>query len=315
MTFTQQVKKELSILPINIKTSKSELSAIFRLNGIYHLGSAVGNTLEVQTQNPASARRTYQLLSQTYEADIQTNIERGGSTKIFGLHRYGVITMKQADQILDDIQLDPFSSDRRVPEVFLNSQAKQQAFLRAAFLSTGSVNAPNSKNYHLEISAADEDLIEQIFSIMNNRNFNLGAKIADRRNKLIVYLKTGERISDFLSIIQATSSMLHFEDARIMSDMRNSANRLANADNANVTRMAEAAERQYEAMDLLRQQNLLDNLSEKLRIVADLRLENPEASLSDLAEMIGGQELTKSGINHRMRKLMQIVKELSDKKV
>ncbi|OIM60440.1 DNA-binding protein WhiA, partial [Oenococcus oeni] len=164
-------------------------------------------------------------------------------------------------------------------------------------------------------SSISQNIIEQIFSIMNNRNFNLGAKIADRRNKLIVYLKTGERISDFLSIIQATSSMLHFEDARIMSDMRNSANRLANADNANVTRMAEAAERQYEAMDFLRQQNRLDNLPEKLKIVADLRLKNPEASLSDLAGMIEGQELTKSGINHRMRKLMQIVKELNHKKV
>ncbi|OIM82555.1 DNA-binding protein WhiA, partial [Oenococcus oeni] len=75
------------------------------------------------------------------------------------------------------------------------------------------------------------------------------------------------------------------------------------------------AERQYEAMDFLRQQNRLDNLPEKLKIVADLRLKNPEASLSDLAGMIEGQELTKSGINHRMRKLMQIVKELNHKKV
>lgn len=170
-------------MPINLKTSKSELSAILRLNGIYHLGNANGNTLEVQTQNPASARRTYQLLAQTYETDIQTNIERGGSVKIFGLHRYGIITMHKADEILLDLQLDPFSITHHVPSVFLNSQAKQQAFLRAAFLSTGSVNAPRSKDYHLEIASSDDDLIQQIMLIMNNRHFNLGAKIAERRNK------------------------------------------------------------------------------------------------------------------------------------
>ncbi|MDN6900976.1 DNA-binding protein WhiA [Oenococcus sicerae] len=315
MTYTQQVKKELSILPINLKTSKSELSAILRLNGIYHLGNANGNTLEVQTQNPASARRTYQLLAQTYETDIQTNIERGGSVKIFGLHRYGIITMHKADEILLDLQLDPFSITHHVPSVFLNSQAKQQAFLRAAFLSTGSVNAPRSKDYHLEIASSDDDLIQQIMLIMNNRHFNLGAKIAERRNKKIIYLKTGERISDFLSIIQATSAMLAFEDARIMSDMRNSANRLANADNANVTRMTEAAEKQYEAMNFLRSIHQLETMPDKLKIVGELRLQYPEASLSDLAELVENQELTKSGINHRMRKLMQIAKELRATKV
>lgn len=109
--------------------------------------------------------------------------------------------------------------------------------------------------------------------------------------------------------------MLAFEDARIMSDMRNSANRLANADNANVTRMTEAAERQYEAMNFLRSIHQLETMPDKLKIVGELRLQYPEASLSDLAELVENQELTKSGINHRMRKLMQIAKELRATKV
>ncbi|EHN59110.1 DNA-binding protein WhiA [Oenococcus kitaharae] len=315
MTFTQAVKKELSILPISLDTAKSELSAVLRLNGIYHLGGSRHNTLEIQTQNPASARRTYQLLAQCYQADIQTNIEQGRSFKQAGRHSYGVIIMTDADTILADLKLDPFSVSRLVPRTFLDTQAKKQAFLRAAFLSTGSVNAPHSKNYHLEIASADEDLIEQILSIMNDPLFNLGAKIAQRRDRLIVYLKTGERISDFLSIIQATASMLQFEDARIMSDMRNSANRLANADNANVSRMAEAAQKQYDALLLLREKNYFDSLPDKLKEVALLRLNNPEASLSDMADMVAGQELTKSGINHRMRKLMQLASEIEQEKV
>ncbi|KGO32282.1 DNA-binding protein WhiA [Oenococcus alcoholitolerans] len=311
MTFTQKLKKELSILPIDSRTAKSELSVFLRLNGLFQF-SRSGNRIEIQTQNPASARRIYILISTTYHSDIETNIEKSTNKNFKNLHSYSLFVSDNSERILNDLEIFPFSGQSPVPSSFLRYRDQQRAFMRAAFLSAGSMNDPVTKDYHLEIAASNKFLIEQLSRMMNRKFFALDAKTTDRRNKRMVYIKSSEHISRFLSVIGATSAMLEFEDSRIMSDMRNSANRLANADNANVTRLTRAAQKQIESLKLLERKGLLDKLPEKLKTVARLRLANPDAGLSDLADMIDDQKLTKSGINHRMRKLMEIAFENQD---
>jgi DNA-binding protein WhiA len=140
-------------------------------------------------------------------------------------------------------------------------------------------------------------------------HFGLNARTTKRRNGYIVYLKEAERIADFLQLIGATNAMLKFEDIRIVRDMRNSVNRLVNCENANINKTVAAAERQVENIKYLRDTIGLDSLPQKLQEIATLRLDNPEVSLKELGEMVPSGAISKSGINHRLRKLNQMAEE------
>ncbi len=134
--------------------------------------------------------------------------------------------------------------------------------------------------------------------------FDLPAKMTDRGNGFIVYLKRAEKIVDFLQTIGATQSMLRFEDIRMMRDMRNSVNRLVNAETANMQKTAIAANKQVSQIQMIAKQiGGLDFLPQKLREVAQARLDHPDESLAELGDIL---EISKSGVNHRMRKLKQL---------
>ncbi len=307
MTFTQRIKKEISILPINLHDDKSELIAILRLNGFYALGNKKWkNKFEIQTQNPAVAVRTYKLLEKIYNPDIKIDIQKNSKIQKEGSHRYVlIVSNKSVDFILHDLSIKPFFEQSMIPKKFLTSSKQKKSFLRGAFLISGSMNDPISKDYHLEISSSNEAIIGKISGIINSSPFNLDSKLIYRRNKRVVYIKASEQISDFLSLIGATNSMLSFEDFRIIADMRNSANRLVNADSANASRMSKAANKQLIAMKVLKNKGILKQLPIKLKKVATLRLNNPDSSLKELSKLTG-YKITKSGVNHRMRKLMKI---------
>lgn len=143
-------------------------------------------------------------------------------------------------------------------------------------------------------------------------DFNLNAKTITRRNGYITYIKEAEKISDFLAIIGANRAMLKFEDIRIVRDMRNSVNRLVNCENANLNKVVEASNRQREAIELIIEKRGLDSLPEKLREMAQFRLDNPDLGMKEIGELIPGGPISKSGVNHRLRKLVQIAEELSN---
>jgi DNA-binding protein WhiA len=215
---------------------------------------------------------------------------------------YGVLLKSQIDDVLNDLGVDPFGLHPEIPSRLLNQVDKKRSFLRGAFLATGSVNSPEKANYHLEIYTTHEELGEQLLIMMSG--FDLPAKMTDRGNGFIVYLKRAEKIVDFLQTIGATQSMLRFEDIRMMRDMRNSVNRLVNAETANMQKTAIAANKQVSQIQTIAKQiGGLDFLPQKLREVAQARLDNPDESLAELGEML---EISKSGVNHRMRKLKQL---------
>lgn len=301
MSYASEVKKELTTLEVHFGNAKAELMALIRMNGSLGLSNH-RFILNVQTENPATARRIYSLLKQFYDVESELLVRRKMKLKKNNL--YIVRLNKGSDYVLKDLDiLDGFQLKETVPLDFLDDDAKVRSYLRGAFLATGSVNNPETSSYHLEIYSLYEDHNQTICEMMNR--YGLNARTAKRRSGYITYLKEAEKIADFLSLIGATSSMLKFEDVRIMRDMRNSVNRIVNCENANFNKVADAANRQIESIKYLDRKIGLNNLPVKLQEIAIARMAHPEVSLKELGELVPGGPISKSGVNHRLRKIME----------
>ncbi len=284
MSYASEVKKELTTLEVHFGNAKAELMALIRMNGSLGLSNH-RFILNVQTENPATARRIYSLLKQFYDVESELLVRRKMKLKKNNL--YIVRLNKGSDYVLKDLDiLDGFQLKETVPLDFLDDDAKVRSYLRGAFLATGSVNNPETSSYHLEIYSLYEDHNQTICEMMNR--YGLNARTAKRRSGYITYLKEAEKIADFLSLIGATSSMLKFEDVRIMRDMRNSVNRIVNCENANFNKVADAANRQIESIKYLDKKIGLNNLPVKLQEIAIARMAHPEVSLKELGELVPG---------------------------
>lgn len=306
MSFSSNVKKEISILPISSKRTNvlSELSAILRFSGIYHLGSK--QTVEIQTRNPSSARRVFRLIQNAYpDAEIQTNIETFAGKKT---HRYGVIIAAGNEKILNELKLDPFSPTKIIPMNFYNTPDKIAAVLRGAFLAAGSINDPKTKNYHLEFFSVNDYLIRQLQTILED---SYPFKITNRRSGLVLYIKRTNLIVDFLEEIGAYKSRFEFENQVEKMVSKNQANRLSNVDNVNIQRAVNAANDQIEQIKVIDKKIGIQSLPENLREIARLRLKNPEATLLELGA-IAENSISKSGVKHRLNKIKEIFDEISN---
>src|SRR5690625_3587320 len=147
-----------------------------------------------------------------------------------------------------------------------------------------------------------------ICSLLND--FDLKAKELQRRNGYIVYLKEAEKITEFLGIIGANNALFKFEDVRIVRDMRNSVNRIVNCETANLNKTISASVRQIESIKLIKNSVGLDDLPEKLKEIAEIRLQYPEVTLKELGELLPTGKLSKSGVNHRLKKIEAIAESL-----
>lgn len=310
MSYASEVKKELTTLEVHFGNAKAELMALIRMNGSLGLSNH-RFILNVQTENPATARRIYSLLKQFYDVESELLVRRKMKLKKNNL--YIVRLNKGSDYVLKDLDiLDGFQLKETVPLDFLDDDAKVRSYLRGAFLATGSVNNPETSSYHLEIYSLYEDHNQTICEMMNR--YGLNARTAKRRSGYITYLKEAEKIADFLSLIGATSSMLKFEDIRIMRDMRNSVNRIVNCENANFNKVADAANMQIESIKYLDKKIGLNNLPVKLQEIAIARMAHPEVSLKELGELVPGGPISKSGVNHRLRKIMEQAEKMGFEK-
>ena len=195
-----------------------------------------------------------------------------------------------------------------IDEALIHDDEMRRSYLRGAFLAGGSVNNPETSSYHLEIFSLYEDHSEGITQLMNK--YELNAKHLERKKGSIAYLKEAEKISDFLSLIGGYQALLKFEDVRIVRDMRNSVNRLVNCETANLNKTVSAAMKHVESIRLIDQEIGLDNLPERLREIAKLRVEHQEVSLKELGEMMTSGNISKSGVNHRLRKLNEMADKL-----
>ena len=306
MSFAANTKKELTTLELHIEHAKAELAALIRMNGsvgIYNRQFV----LDVQTENAAIARRIYVLLKQHYDVESELLVRRKMKLKKNNVY---IVRLKQGTQeILADLDImEGLSFHSHISKQFMEDEQKMRSYLRGAFLAGGSVNNPETSRYHLEIYSNYEEHNEDICRMMNA--FDLHARTIDRRNGYITYLKEAEKISDFLALIGAANAMMKFEDVRIVRDIRNSVNRLVNCENANITKVTNAAGKQIEEIKWIEETVGLEALPEKLQEIARVRLENPNISLKELGEKLPSGAISKSGVNHRLRKIMQFAEQL-----
>ena len=182
----------------------------------------------------------------------------------------------------------------------------KRVYVREAFLKGGSVNDPN-KDYHLEIACDTRKKVLELNEILNT--FSIKSKIIKREKKYILYLKEGEEISKFLAFIGANQAVIRFEEIRVVKETRNDINRKVNCETANINKVVNAAVTQIENIKYIQKRHKFNQLTEPLKEIAQLRLENPESSLEELGIMLE-PPISKSGVNHRMKKIEEFAKEL-----
>ncbi len=211
----------------------------------------------------------------------------------------------QADKFLSSISYRPelhFAIDERL----LKKPCCRSAYLRGVFLASGSITDP-TKAYHLEIITRSYEQAKQIISVM--ATFSINAKLINRMDKNIIYIKESNMISDMLACMGASIAMLDFENVRVVKEMKNNVNRKVNCETANIGKMVDAAVREINDIKLIDETLGLDQLSPKLRETALLRMEHPEVPLKELGEM-HDPPVGKSGVNHRLRRIGKIALDI-----
>lgn len=277
-----------------------------------------GEKLLIQAENEAVIRKCFTLLKKTFNINTSVNEKRVGKSGKAGAGtgakpRAYEIELTDPSQIKQVLQATKFMDgeghlrDMKAPvsAILIKNSCCQRAFLRGAFLASGSMSDPG-KSYHLEIVCTNLFQAEQIQSIL--LAFEVEARIVQRKKYQVVYMKDGTGISDFLNIVEAHVSLMNFENFRIVKEMRNSVNRRVNCETANIGKTVSASTRQAEDILLLQQKYGFENLPESLREMAEVRLAYPDAPLRELGEYLD-PPVGKSGVNHRLRKLS----ELADK--
>lgn len=306
MSFASEMKNELTRIEVDECCMKSELSALIKMNGAvsYFDGQWVIN---VQTENAAIARRIFSLIKNVYRIEIDLLVRK--KMKLKKNNVYICRIKKESKDVLEDLKI--FSGGiltNTITDEIKNKECCRRSYLRGAFLAGGSVNNPETSAYHLEIGSLYEEHAQAITELMNS--YELNAKYIDRKRGYIIYLKEAEKIAEFLSLIGGYQALLKFEDIRIVRDMRNSVNRLVNCETANLNKTINASMRQVENIKFIDTEIGIDELPERLREVARIRVEHQDMTLKEIGEAVSTGAISKSGINHRLRKLDEIADKL-----
>jgi len=307
-SFATEVKNELARLVDENSCCKiAELAALLRMGAVMTMGGNRSLGINFTTENAAVARRTLTLLKASGEVRTEVMVSRARRLKKHNSYCVRVIPSLVVSDLLAKLGLmhgDNLNvgSDSAI----LRKHCCRHAYLRGAFLGGGSVNRPEG-SYHLELVTGSEVFAQLLLSLC--RKFDLPVGLSERKNDYIVYIKESEAIMDFLAIIGAENALVEFEVARNLKDVRNQVNRLVNCETANLQKTANASVRQMENIKLIKTKLGFDSLPEVLQEVAVVRLSHPDASLKELAEVL---HISKSGINHRLRKLEKIAVELTE---
>ncbi|ARD47634.1 DNA-binding protein WhiA [Sporosarcina sp. P33] len=307
MSFASKTKKELTQIEADDCCTKAEIAAFIRMNGVMSFSNKQ-LSLDVQTENAAIARRLYSNVKALYPYKVELLVRKKMRLKKNNVYICRI--REGAKNLLEELSImtHDFQMINKIDTQLIEKDCCARAYLRGAFLAGGSVNNPETSSYHLEIFSSYQEHSQSLVELMNR--YHLNAKSIERKKGFIAYLKEAEKISDFLGIIGAHVSLMKFEDVRIMRDMRNSVNRLVNCETANLNKTIGAAQRQVENIKLIEQTIGLDQLPERLQEIARLRVAYQDVTLKELGELVTGTPVSKSGVNHRLRKIEEIAERL-----
>lgn len=315
MSFSGEVKEELSrYLPKARHCQIAEVAAIFGMCG--QVGqSKDGYVIRIHTENITVARKCFTLLQKTFNIKAEMCVRRNAYLKKSRTYMIIITNQEEVQKILEAIKIEDekgklIEEDRIADQRILQSSCCRRAFIRGAFLTSGSISDPE-KFYHFEIVCTSQKKAEQMREIMNS--FPVEAKIVRRKKYYVVYIKEGDQIGEMLRIMEASLAVMNLENIRIVKEMRNSINRQVNCETANIHKTVSAAIEQINDIKYIREFVGFDNLPENLREIALARLDKPEATLKELGDSLT-PPVGKSGVNHRLRKLKMIADRSREKK-
>ena len=307
MSYSSDTKEELCRLePDSVCCLLSELSGIVSAAGSVILRGGGQRRLSIETENAAVARRAFRLLQEVF--DVQPELMTLKRARLGGRSAHRIeVSGDEASFVLEGCGISVMQR-RGVPREITVRKCCRMSFLRGVFLASGSVTDP-LKEYHLEFVLGDEAFAQALQRLISR--FDLDAHLTTRRNMPLVYLKGQGAITDMLSILGAQSARFAMEDAFIRKELRNNANRAVNCDSANAERSVIAASRQAQAIERLIAAKGEQSLPPQLLQTAKLRLMYPEVSLEELGQLCD-PPVGKSGVNHRLRRLEQMARELEE---
>ena len=315
MSFSGEVKEELGLQISSARHCQiAETAAFISMCGSVMIDSDERYSVKIHTENLSVARKCFTLLQKTFNIRTEISIRRNLSKQSTSYWLL-VKNHEEALRLLQATKLLTREGDVQEELSLVNNTVVQQycckrAFIRGAFLVSGSISDPE-KSYHYEIVCSAKGKAEQLQKIMNS--FEIDAKVILRKRSYVVYVKEGAQISDLLNIMEAHVALMKFENIRILKDMRNAVNRKVNCETANINKTVSAAVKQVEDIHYIRDTIGLENLSEALYDVALTRLSYPEATLKELGDLLT-PPVGKSGVNHRLRKLGEIADKLRQNK-
>ena len=306
MSFSTEIKNEISTLEVTRSESIAELSGYVRNNALIKEKEIILNT-----ENANVAKRIIKLFKEVY--DVKVNIQVTKNIKFNRNTLYLLKINKKFDLILKDLNvLDDQAHRLLKPNGYLVEDINdKKAYIRGVFLSQGSINDPKTSRYHMELLLDDPD--EAVFVQRLINDFDLNAKILTRDKGYMIYLKEAEKISDFIKLLHAYKAVMYYENIRVFRDKKNKTNRLNNCEPANMDKIRESAAKQIKEIEIIKEKLGIEFLDEKMQEIVKFRLEYPEASLQELSEIMSletNKKISKSGLNHRFRKLKDIADKL-----
>ncbi len=310
ISFSKQVKEELLIAPVkNINTVLS--SIILSIGTIQFIEDEM--ILEIKSSNIALIRKTLKFLK-LYDENINEKIIIRENKQFKSNNKTFIIEI--ANNVKDFlVKLGIVLPDQsgifvslQIPKYIENTEVSVREFLRYLFICTGSINNPKvQKQYHLEIICHNNILIE--FTQKLTKKYDIYFKITTRRNISALYLNKSEEIADFLRLIGSIKNMFDFEDQRLMRDIRAFENRLINAEIANETKRNTTSSKQVNAILKLKENGDFNKLKTKTQQIAKARLENPDASLNELTQILD-DEFSKSNIRYHLNLILDEAKNV-----
>ncbi len=309
MSFSSKTKNELTRMIGEDKCCQiAELSALIKVSGTLSLSGFKKIDLTIVTENPAIARRVFTLLKKVFSINSEIHVKQNKNLKKTNTY---LIQILDATDLLNQLGIletesSLFGISEGISESIIKKECCKRAYIRGAFLGGGSLSDPE-KGYHAEMVTHQHSFADSLVELLGH--YDLSGKVIERKSQYVVYLKEGDQIVDLLNIIGAHSTLLEFENVRIIKQMRNDVNRLVNCETANMNKTIDASYRQVEDIKFITEKVGLHYLPENLRELAELRLENTEISLKEIGEMLE-PPVGKSGVNHRFRKIEQIASDL-----
>lgn len=301
VTFSTKIKDEVTKVDLNRIEMYNELAALIRYDGIIKKDNIL-----ITVENASVARRIYKSLKELFMIDVKIII------RIQKRFRVKTVYMLLITEKLELIKKSLYLNEDFLK--YLETDEEKSSFLRGAFLACGSINNPSTSGYHFELVFKKSKEATSMLKLL--KYYLLSPKKIVRGNSYMVYLKQAEEISDILKIIRATNSLFEFEDVRIYRDHKNMVNRLNNCEIANQEKSYSAAVKQLEEIKYLKENDLLDLLDEKTKIIIKYREKYPDVSFSELADIITMEtdyKIGKSGINHHFIKIKNLIEKHQQK--